>query len=107
MYRSIARYPTHTDTDEFFNYVEEDVYPTDTNTDDDTEDSDWFAAEGPINMEQYWEPPSESWITDTDREMPTEESNDDEAWRQPPPINVTGLEWYYEKNIGDHTDMQL
>ena len=29
MYRSIARYPTHTDTDEYFGHAEEDAYPTD------------------------------------------------------------------------------
>ena len=29
MYRNIARYPTHTDTEEYFNCAEEDAYPAD------------------------------------------------------------------------------
>ena len=95
MYRSIVRYPTHTDTDEFFNHVEEDIYPSDTNVDEDTEDSDWFAVEGPVNTAQFWEPPSESELTDIDMEMATE-GNDNEEWGQPPPVNTMGPEWHYE-----------
>ena len=95
MEEEIYRYPAALNTDEFSQETESGSQQTDTNIDDDTEESDWFAAEGPIDAEHIWEPPSESWMTDTDREMPTGES-DDEEWRQPPPINTTGLERRYE-----------
>ena len=47
MRRGIARYPAHTDTDDYFRYTEEEVYPTD------TEDDNWNQ---PLNvMEPEWQ----------------------------------------------------
>ena len=94
MEEEIYRYPAVLDTDGFFQETENSSQQTDANTDDGAEDSDWFEMKGPIVTEYFWEPPNESWITDTDREMPTDESDDDD-WRRPPPINTTGLEWFY------------
>ena len=95
MEEEIYRYPAVLDTDGFFQETENSSQQTDASADDGAEDSDWFEMEGPIDTEHFWEPPNESWITDTDREIPTDES-DDENWRRPPPINTTGWEWFYE-----------
>ena len=91
----IYRFPAVLDTEGFFQETENSGQQTDANTGDDVEDSDWFETEGPIDSEHFWELPNESWETDSDREIPTDES-DDENWRRPPPINTTGLEWFYE-----------
>ena len=95
MEEEIYRYPAVLDTDGFFQETGNSSQQTNTNLDDGMEGSDWFGAEGPINAEYFWEPPSESWITDTDRELLTDGSDDDD-WRRPPPINAAGLEWYSE-----------
>ena len=95
MGEEICRYPAVLDTDEFFRETEDESWQTDVNMDDSMEESDWFGAMNPISNERFWEPPSESWLTDTDGEM-LEDGSDNEDWSRPPPINTTGLERFYE-----------
>ena len=98
MYRSITRYPTHTDTDEFFAYIEEDMYPTDTNADDEAEDSDWFGVLDTINAVRFWEAPvaTDDGNTMNWDEESSENEEGDEHWSRQPPINTGGSEWFYD-----------
>ena len=97
MYRSITRYPTHTDTDEFFAYIEEDMYPTDTNADDEAEDSDWFGVLDTIDAVRFWEAPvaTDDGNTMNWDEESSENEEGDEHWSRQPPINTGGSEWFY------------
>ena len=95
MEEGICRYPAVLDTDEFSQETEDESWQTNESMEASLEESDWFGTMSPINNERFWEPPSESWITETDREMLTDGS-DDSDWRRPPPINTAGLEWFYD-----------
>ena len=89
MYRSIPRYPTQTDTDEFFERAEEDAYPTDSDS------GDWFGVQDPVDEAQFWAVEDDRSPVNSGIQTSGDESSDEE-WRQPPPKNTSGPEWYYE-----------
>ena len=62
-YREIARYPTHTDTDEFFGNMEENGNPTD------SESEDWNQPLNMMEIDMQYEEMEEENMTDTDAIM--------------------------------------
>ena len=91
MEEEICRYPAVLGTDDFFCDTEDESPQTDAAT----EGGDWFEALNPIGDEYFWGRHSEEGQTAVEEE-PSEEGSDDEEWRQPPLINTSGPEWYYE-----------
>ena len=91
----ICRYPAALGADEFFQETEDESWQTDANMGDSMEESEWFGAMNPVSNGYFWESPNESWLTDTDREV-NEDGSDNEDWSRPSPINTMGLEWFYE-----------
>ena len=97
MEEEIYRYPAVLDTDWFFQEAESESQWTDGNQDNGLEENSWFEAMGPVDTGNFWEPPGDNGQLDTNEEANEDESNNgNEDWAQPPPINTTGLEWFYE-----------
>ena len=95
MGEEICRYPAVLDADEFFRETEDESWQADANMDDSVEESDWFGVMNPVSNGYFWEPPSGSWLTDTDGEV-NGDGSDNEDWSRQPPINTMGLERFYE-----------
>ena len=90
MEEEIHRYPAVLYTDEFFQETENESGQTDTSLDYHTDGGEWFGVLGPIDGMRFWE------ATDNNSRVHTDAESSDEEWRRPPPINTSGLEWYYE-----------
>ena len=95
MEQEISRYPALLYTDEFFQETENESEQTDMSLNNHTDNEEWFGVLGPIVGMRFWEATDDSGPAHTDAESSNEESSDEE-WRRPPPINTSGLEWYYE-----------
>ena len=95
MREEIYRYPAVLGTDEFFQETDDESCQTDEAVNSSMEESIWFGVMNRVSGKDFWESPDESWLTSTDREE-YDDGSDDEEWRQPPPINTTGPEWFYE-----------
>ena len=54
-----------------------------------------FGALNPIDDARFWEATDNNSPVRADAVV-SDDENSEEDWRRPPPINTTGLEWYYE-----------
>ena len=95
MEEEIYRYPAVLYTDEFFQETENESGQTDTSLDYNMDSGEWFGVLDPIDVVRFWEATDDNSPVNTDTEVSKDESSD-EDWRRPPPINTSGLEWYYE-----------
>ena len=60
----------------------------------------------PVSNGYFWELPSGSWLTDTDKEV-NGDGSDNGDWSRPPQINAMGLEWFYEENDGNSNGLEM
>ena len=95
MEQEISRYPAILYTDEFFQETENESGQTVTDQDNHTDSGEWFEARGPIDAMRFWEAMNDYSPTHMDAQSSDEETSNEE-WRRSPPINTSGLEWYYE-----------
>ena len=95
MEEEIYRYPAALDTDEFFQMTEDESGQTDTGLDYNIDSGEWFGVLDQIDVARFWEATDNNSPASINTETREDESSDEE-WRRPPPINTSGLEWYYE-----------
>ena len=91
----IYRYPAVLYTDEFFQETESESGWTDASQSHEMDSGGWFGVLGPNDIARFWETANDNSPVNTDTGASENESSN-EDWRQPPPINTSGLEWCYE-----------
>ena len=97
MEEEICRYPTVLGTDEFFQETENESDRTDAGLDNSVDSGEWFGVLGPVDVDvvRFWEATNDNVPSSSDAEV-SEDGSSDEEWRRPPPVNTSGLEWFYE-----------
>ena len=95
MEEEIYRYPAVLYADEFSQETDDESGQTEMSQDHNMDSGDWFGAQDPVDEARFWVAADDHSPMNSGAQTSEDESSDEE-WRQPPPINTSGPEWYYE-----------